>query len=75
MPRSLQRQLGQAERTFSGVLRRARMREATRLLTGSSASLAEIGYCCGYADQPHFQRDFRRALNMSPGDYRRVALD
>ena len=39
-----------------------------------TASLAEIGYCCGYADQPHFQRDFRRALNMSPGEYRRVAI-
>ncbi|WP_370284604.1 helix-turn-helix transcriptional regulator [Pseudooceanicola nanhaiensis] len=72
-PRSLQRQLGQAERTFSGVLRRARMREATRLLTGSSASLAEIGYCCGYADQAHFQRDFLRATNTTPGAFRRIA--
>jgi AraC-like DNA-binding protein len=60
--------------TFSTALRTARIDEAARLLREEAASLAEIGYCCGYADQPHFQRDFRRALNMSPGDYRRVSL-
>jgi len=74
-PRSLQRELGAQGLTFSTVLRGVRIDEAARLLRAGAASLAEIGYCCGYADQPHFQRDFRRALNMSPGDYRRVALD
>jgi len=72
--RSLQRELGAQGLTFSTALRGARIDEAARLLRADAASLAEIGYCCGYADQPHFQRDFRRALNMSPGDYRRVAL-
>lgn len=72
--RGLQRELGARGLTFSTVLRGVRVGEAARLLRSEAASLAEIGYCCGYADQPHFQRDFRRALNMSPGDYRRVAL-
>ena len=72
--RSLQRELGAQGLTFSTVLRRVRVDEAARLLRADTASLAEIGYCCGYADQPHFQRDFRRALNMSPGEYRRVAI-
>ena len=71
--RSLQRELGALGLTFSSVLRGVRVSEAGRLLREDAASLAEIGYCCGYADQPHFQRDFRRALNMSPGDYRRMA--
>jgi AraC-like DNA-binding protein len=72
-PRSLQRELSASGVTFSTTLRGVRIGEAARLLREDGASLAEIGYCCGYADQPHFQRDFRRALNMSPGEYRRVA--
>lgn len=68
--RSLQRRLGEEGRNFSGVLRRARMREATRLLTDSDTALSEIGYCCGYADQAHFQRDFLRATNITPRDFR-----
>ena len=72
--RSLQRELGAAGISFSSALRGVRTGEAARLIRAGKASLAEIGYCCGYADQPHFQRDFRRALNMSPGEYRRLSL-
>lgn len=71
--RSLQRHLRQTGRSFSSVLRRARMRQATELLSRTDASLAEIGYCCGYADQVHFQRDFLRVTNMTPRAFRQVA--
>lgn len=71
--RSLQRHLGLTGRNFSSVLRRARMREATQLLTETNTSLAEIGYCCGYADQAHFQRDFHRVTNMTPRTFRDVS--
>lgn len=71
--RTLQRRLTAAGWTFQAVVRRARMRAATALLAGSPASLAEIGYCCGYADQAHFQRDFRRMTNMTPKTYRELA--
>ena len=71
--RSLQRHLGACARSFSSVLRRARMREATRLLTETDTTLAEIGYCCGYADQAHFQRDFQRVTNMTPKTFRDLA--
>ncbi len=71
--RSLQRHLGRSGRNFSSVLRRARMREATQLLTETNTSLAEIGYCCGYADQAHFQRDFQRVANMTPRTFREVS--
>ena len=73
--RSLQRRLGAEGKRFSGVLRRARMRQATELLTRSDFPLAVIGYCCGYADQAHFQRDFLRATNITPGEFRRIAGD
>jgi len=59
-------------RTFSTVLRRARMRQATQLLTRSNVPLSEIGYCCGYADQAHFQRDFLRATNITPRVFRQM---
>lgn len=71
--RSLQRELAATGRSFSGILRGVRVDEAAQLIRGGGVSLAEIGYCCGYADQPHFQRDFRRALNMSPGEYRALS--
>jgi len=70
--RSLQRRLADEGRSFSSVLRRARMREATELLTRGEATLAEIGYCCGYADQAHFQRDFLRATNLTPRRFREL---
>ena len=71
--RSLQRHLAVDGRSFSSALRRARMRQATELLTGTATPLAEIGYCCGYADQAHFQRDFRRVTNMTPKRFRQVS--
>jgi len=72
--RGLQRELGQTGTSFSSVLRGARVDEAARLLREGTTPLAEVGYCCGYADQPHFQRDFRRVLNMTPREYRQVSI-
>lgn len=74
-PRTLQRRLSAEHRTFSTVLRRARMRMATRHLTHTGTGLAEIGYCCGYADQAHFQRDFLRATNVTPRAFREMAQE
>lgn len=68
--RSLQRYLAAEGRSFSPILRQARMKAATRLLADPGITLAETGYCCGYADQAHFQRDFRRALKMTPKRFR-----
>jgi AraC-like DNA-binding protein len=73
-PRSLQRHLSAEGRSFSSVLRRARMREATRLLSDNRIALAEVGYCCGYADQAHFQRDFLRATNITPRVFRDLSV-
>ena len=71
--RSLQRHLAADGGSFSTALRRVRMLEATRLLTATPIPLAEIGYCCGYADQAHFQRDFRRVTNMTPNRFRQAS--
>lgn len=68
--RSLQRYLLAEKSTFSKVLRRARTNVARRLLEANSHSLAEIGFCCGYADQAHFQREFRKVVQVTPRKYR-----
>ncbi|MEH6559761.1 MAG: AraC family transcriptional regulator [Oceanicoccus sp.] len=71
--RSLQRDIKSSGHTFSSLVRGTRCREASRLLTDSGMSLSAIGYWCGYSDQAHFQRDFRRAINMTPSTYRQVS--
>jgi AraC-like DNA-binding protein len=72
-PRSLQRHLTASGTRFSHILREARVAEAGRLLAGDRAGLAEIGYCCGYADQAHFQREFRLVTNLTPRAFRAIA--
>lgn len=74
-PRSMQRELRQDGHSFSTIVRSVRTREAARRLRDTEQKLADIGYCCGYSDQAHFQRDFRRATNMTPNEYRRTAID
>jgi AraC-like DNA-binding protein len=47
-----------------------RLELARRLLTGSTLSIAEISYACGYADPSYFNRIFRKTLGCTPGAYR-----
>lgn len=72
--RQMQRQLRLGGASYSGILRDARVRRAARAMLDTSASLAEIGYAAGFADQAHFTREFRRILGASPADWRRNAV-
>lgn len=49
----------------------ARRLERALQLLGQDLSLAEIAVACGYADQSHFSRLFKRAMGVGPGAYRR----
>ncbi|MFN4311448.1 MAG: helix-turn-helix transcriptional regulator [Ferrovibrio sp.] len=71
--RKLQRLLQTHGASYSGILRDARVRRSARMMLETSASLAEIGYAAGFADQAHFTREFRRILGASPAEWRRVA--
>ena len=70
--RTLQRRLGALGATFPGVVRAARAAAAGRLLAESALPLGAVGFACGFADQPHFTRQFRRQTGMTPAAYRRA---
>lgn len=69
--RSLQRELQLQGTGFRPLLGEARYRAAGWWLMRAGTALAEVGFLCGYADQSHFIREFRRRSGMTPADYRR----
>ena len=57
-------QIGLAPKSFAQILRFDR--GLRRLRSEGAASLAEIAHECGYYDQAHFNRDFRRFSGTTP---------
>ena len=48
-----------------------RVEHARRLLAAGVAP-AEVAAACGFADQPHLNRVFKRAVGVTPGRYARA---
>jgi len=48
-----------------------RLRRARELMLEGDASLAEIAFSCGFADQAHFSKVFRLGHGLSPAVWRR----
>lgn len=69
-PRTLQRRLGGQGGHFSGLLAQARLNHSAHLLAAGGASLAEVGYLSGFADQPHFTRQFHAHTGLTPAQFR-----
>ena len=69
--RSFERQfhhtLGCSSMTY---LRRVRINAVCRALASSAHSLSEISLNCGYSDQSHMTREFRKLVGETPREYR-----
>lgn len=50
---------------------RLRIQRAQTLMQRRELPLAEIALACGFCDQPHFTRLFRRVTGISPSEWRR----
>ena len=67
-------------RRFTGILHitparylaTIRINAAIRLLTSTNKLLAEIAHECGFYDQSHFIRTFKRLRRQTPAQYRRA---
>jgi AraC-like DNA-binding protein len=51
-------------------LRKLRIRMASRALVYTGQGLAEVALGCGFSDQSHFTREFRRHFGRTPREYR-----
>jgi AraC-like DNA-binding protein len=51
-------------------LRRLQLRMASRALVYTGQTLVEVAIGCGFADQSHFTREFRRHFGRTPREYR-----
>ncbi|WP_426689784.1 helix-turn-helix transcriptional regulator [Rhodanobacter ginsengiterrae] len=51
-----------------------RLSRARALLSDSNEQLSQIAVACGFADQSHFSRVFRRRVGCAPGLWRRERL-
>jgi len=63
------------KRTFGAAphayLMKRRISMAVEQMLGSDAPLCEIAMNCGFADQAHFSRQFRRLMGSTPSNWRR----
>lgn len=74
LARRFREQIGLPPKTLAQVLRFGRALEL--LPEAAHGSLADLALACGYADQAHMNRDFRRFAGWTPTEYlRHPAVD
>ena len=60
--------------SISSYIQELRITEACRLLETTTESLAEIAVKCGFNDIKFFYQTFKKAVGMTPAEYRRQKL-
>jgi AraC family transcriptional regulator len=69
--RAFKQSLGLPPMTY---VKMRRIERAKVLMTSTNQQLTEIALICGFADQSHLNRSFRRVIGVSPGRWRRTNL-
>lgn len=57
--------------TFVEYLNTVRIGHACKLLSENERNITEIAYECGFNSMANFNRQFKKAKHMSPGEYRK----
>lgn len=58
--------------TFGEYMRRLKIENSLRLIKDSTRSMTEIAYECGFYDQSHFTRTFKKMTGFLPTSYARL---
>jgi len=66
--RAFKQSLGACPMTYVAT---RRVERAKLMMTSSRERLSDIALACGFVDQPHLNRYFRRMVGISPGLWRR----
>jgi AraC family transcriptional regulator len=70
--RAFKRRFGFAPMVYVSM---KRIEQAKLMITSTRERLTDIALACGFADQSHLNRCFRRSVGVSPGRYRRNNFD
>lgn len=62
----------EAGKSFKEILNEIRISEAKKFLATTSLDISGIGNTCGFFDQSHFTREFKKAINLTPGAFRKL---
>ena len=57
--------------TFTLYVNRLRIARAVKLLNKDGLSMSDIAFACGFTNQFHFTRMFKKIVGISPRDYRK----
>lgn len=60
--------------TLGEYVRKIRVEKSLSLMPDKNLSLTEIAFECGFADQSHFLRCFKRIIGIKPSAYRKLLL-
>jgi AraC-like DNA-binding protein len=59
-------------KTLPDFVNELRIGRACRMLAEEEQSITDIALTCGFANQAHFHRQFRRRIKVSPREYRHL---
>ena len=61
-------------RNRDGVVNTVRVDKAKQLLASSSLPVTDIAYRIGFHDANYFSRQFKKSTGVTPGDFRKQAV-